>query len=210
MIILALCSALLSLQFVNLWHLTTDSPDHERAVVHRGGGAQRDISRRTNALVPSAQLLSNCQKPNHTGIDWRYYTFLPQHNSKLASRARLLTQDPTHRDDRSNIPHRLVFTHHINLLNCSIWQSENDVSPQWFSLAQNVRSTINLYKGIWDDLEVVFLQDDDCITAIKKVKPELVGWFNILVGQCFYIVTYLSSYNVNLIIWIHTTKCRNV
>lgn len=85
------------------------------------------------------------------------------------------------------------------------------MSPQWFSLAQNVRSTINLYKGVWDDLEVVFLEDNDCISAIQKVKPELVGWFNILVGRCFIIVTYLSSYNANLIIiWIHTIKCRNV
>jgi hypothetical protein len=177
--------------------LTTDSPDsdHEQAAIRWShskisGGTEHDIGRHTSTVISSA-LPSTCPKPSHTGIDWNYYTFLPQHNSELVSRARQLTQDPTHLNDTSNIPHRLVFTHYINLLNCSIWQTDNGASPQWFNLAQNVLSTINLYKSIWDDLEVVFLQDDDCIGAIREVKPDLVGWFNVLDGQYGYIiVTY--------------------
>jgi hypothetical protein len=202
---LSLCVAILSLTFIKLWHLTTDSSDHEQSAIrwshhpfHQShskisGGTEHDIGRRTSTIISSSAQPSSCPKPNHTGIDWNYYTFLPQHNSELASRARQLTRDPTHLNYKSNIPHRLVFTHYINLLNCSIWQTDNGASPQWFNLAQNVLSTINLYKSIWDDLEVVFLQDDDCIGAIREVKPDLVGWFNILDGQYDHIIVTLSS-----------------
>lgn len=127
-------------------------------------------------------------RAKYTGIDWEYYTSLPEHNSRLASRALELTADSTQKEPNNdgNIPHRLIFTHHINLLDCDIWKtaSTKKLSPQMYNLAENVHATISAYKSVWgDDLEVVFLNDDDCISAIKEVESSLVGWFNALEGE---------------------------
>ena len=36
---------------------------------------------------------------------------------------------------------------------------------------------MNTYARIWNDLEYVFLTDDDCIEAIKEVFPALLLFF---------------------------------
>ena len=132
---------------------------------------------------PAATSLPSCPRPMHNNTAWKYYIDLPQANAALASNVRNLTTHPVHRHE-SNIPHRLIFTHYVDLFNCSHWES-NTTSPQLYNLAENARATLNAYKKIWPDLEYKFLMDDDCIKAINETEPGLVGWFNALDGMCF-------------------------
>lgn len=105
--------------------------------------------------------------------DWKYYNYtdLPFENLDTAIRVRDYTSDPIPVKE-GNIPHRLIFTHRKNLFSC-----ENSVaSAQLFNLAENAKATVNAYAKIWNDLEYVFLTDDDCMQTVEEVKPELVKW----------------------------------
>lgn len=143
------------------------------------------------ASQQAATSLPSCPKPMLNNVEWEYYTDLPQENAALASKVRNLTSHPVH-DEESNIPHHLIFTHYIDLFNCSHWGS-NKTSPQLFNLAENARATVNAYKKIWPDLEYKFLMDDDCIQAINETEPGLVGWFNAVDGMYFVLQLYYFS-----------------
>jgi hypothetical protein len=53
-------------------------------------------------------------------------------------------------------------------------------------MAENAKETVNIYSQIWDDLEFVFLTNDDCIHALNQTEPGLIPWFNNanLAGMC--------------------------
>ena len=115
--------------------------------------------------IPNQEMLNGIM------YDWKYYTDLPFENLDTAIRVRDYTSDPAPVEE-GNIPHRLIFTHRKNLFSC-----ENSVaSAQLFNLAENAKATVNAYAKIWNDLEYVFLTDDDCMQTVEEVKPELVKW----------------------------------
>ncbi len=107
-------------------------------------------------------------------INYNFYADLARENSEMAARVCNITQDPnrTEEDGQARIPHRLIFTHQTNLFECS-----NSTSPMLYTLAENAKATVNAYGRIWDDLEYVFLTDEDCVTALEVAEPALVAWF---------------------------------
>jgi hypothetical protein len=187
-ILIALFVIAVSRNFVTLWRLTKyHDEDQEQAFILPHNQHQHEHAASDSpAKRPAAafEVLPNCPEPRRGGVDWKYYTSLPQISSEMASGVRKATADPIYHKDRGHdkIPHRLVFTHYKNLLDCSLWES-NETSPQLYNLAMNVRATLDAYRNIWPDLEYVFLTDDDCINAIEEVEPGLVGWFNALDGM---------------------------
>jgi hypothetical protein len=108
--------------------------------------------------------------------DWNYYTNISRENSLMASRVRNLTSSPV-TEKEGNIPHRLIFTHYTNLLDCDN-SASNTSSPPLYNLAENVKATIKAYQSIWEDLEYVFLTDGECVNVVKEVLPDLAGWLN--------------------------------
>ena len=184
------CSVLASLNFIYLWHLTNND----------GGAAvspprQRLTSNRTDEVLSNSLTLPpRCPAPNFnlTNLqqvlpesvfskllsDWDYYTAISHENDAFASRVRNFTIEPistTHRAD-GLIPHRLIFTHRLDLFDCNNSASESTAAPM-YTLAENAKATVRAYAEIWDDLEYVFLTDVDCVDAVREAMPELVGWF---------------------------------
>ena len=109
--------------------------------------------------------------------DWDYYTNISSENDAFALRVRNYTAEPISNEHRDGtIPHRLIFTHRVDLFDCNNSASERTVSSM-YTLAENAKATVRAYAEIWDDLEYVFLTDVDCVNAIREAMPELVGWF---------------------------------
>ena len=116
-----------------------------------------------------------CPIPEES-IKWRYYDLLRRTNENIAEYARhVKIPGIKHIDDtrtvnlnlESTIPHRLIFTHRDDLLNCTVSSSLTS-DPQLHTLASNARATIAAYSKIWPDLEVMFLTDDDCRKALNS------------------------------------------
>ncbi len=105
---------------------------------------------------------------------YNYYADLAHENSDMAAPVGNITQDLNRKqeDGQARIPYRLVFTHRKNLFECS-----NSTSPMLYTLAENAKATVNAYGRIWDDLEYVFLTDEDCVRALEVAEPALVAWF---------------------------------
>jgi hypothetical protein len=83
----------------------------------------------------------------------------------------------------SSIPHRLIFTHKDNLLDCDVSSSVNS-EPSLHTYAHNVRDTIKSYKEVWgDDMQVTFLTDEDCRRALYDTEPELLAYYDDLAGM---------------------------
>ena len=150
--------------------------------------------------------IPRCHPPNLNTSSWIYYNALVDTNLNTATKALNLTDNPSRtaqqqkqkRNDTSNnnssitaigyskyIPHRLIFTHKQNLFNCSISASSTTSSPHLYTLAENAKATVNAYRKIWSDLEVVFLTDQDCLQALNEVEPDLIPFFHKEVGTCF-------------------------
>lgn len=201
-LLLAICVPFVFLSLLSLYHLANGS-DSEHTInlpfnqPLRGNVPVNIRKPEAKQIGQSARDDSTLYRPdgcpvprNHSGLDWKYYSALPEHNFKLASRALELTDKPIIHEKQGNgngvsIPRRLIFTHYVNLIDCDIWRSANvTLSPQLYNLQQNVHHTINAYKTVWgDDLEVVFLKDNDCVEAIKMIESGLVGWFHALDGK---------------------------
>ena len=116
-------------------------------------------------------------------MKWRYNRALVDINANVAAVARNVTEDPTHRDEGSPfIPHRLVFTHKYNIFDCSI-SSHIMTPPDLYAVAENAKATVNAYRQVWSDLDVVFLTDDDCREAISASEPQLLRYFENLKGM---------------------------
>jgi hypothetical protein len=82
-----------------------------------------------------------------------------------------------------SIPHRLVFTHKDNLLDCDVSSSVNS-EPSLHTFAHNVRDTVKSYKEVWgDDIQVTFLTDEDCRRALYETEPELLTYYDNLAGM---------------------------
>lgn len=148
-------------------------------------------------------MMPRCHPPNQNTSSWIYYKALVDTNLNTAAKAINLTDNPTRptqqqqRNDNSNsnssvtvvgyskyIPHRLIFTHKENLFDCSI-SASSTTSPHLYTLAENAKATVNAYRKIWSDLEVVFLTDQDCLQALNEVEPDLIPFFHKEVGKCF-------------------------
>lgn len=143
-----------------------------------------------NQEVHSA-LLPRCPVPNFDNLtqtipeqsvvdkllsNWDYYSKISYENSDMSLRVRNLTSEAPPITE-SNIPHRLIFTHFANLFDCSRSAAEN-TSPPLYNLAENAKHTVNLYAEIWDDVEYIFLTDDDCGSVVNEAMPGLVRYFN--------------------------------
>jgi len=137
----------------------------------------------TNNNQNNNLLMPRCHPPHHrnTSSAWRYYNTLVDTNLDTVAKATNLTDNPTTTTlagYSKYIPHRLIFTHKENLFNCSISASEDTTSPEIYTLAENAKATVNAYRKIWSDLEVVFLSDQDCVRALNEVEPDLVLFFH--------------------------------
>ncbi|EED86847.1 predicted protein [Thalassiosira pseudonana CCMP1335] len=138
-----------------------------------------DTSMPTEFTVANDESIIGCNTYYNT-TSWRYYNELIVLNANLAASAREATGvDISMSHESSSIPHRLIFTHQYNLLECSI--STRD--PQLNVLAQNAKATIQLYKQVWPDVEVTFLTDEQCIDAIRETHPGLLRWYDLLRGM---------------------------
>lgn len=83
----------------------------------------------------------------------------------------------------TSIPHRLIFTHKDNLLDCDVSSSLNS-EPSLHTLAHNVRDTIKSYKEVWgDDVQLTFLTDEECRRALYETEPELLTYYDDLQGM---------------------------
>lgn len=129
-----------------------------------------------------------CHVPADT-FPWKYYDNLIETNRKTGALARSIKEyvpkrDSTSSEKQSLIPHRLIFTNKINLLDCNL-SSSSTSDPSDHTLAHNVHDTINTYKKEWasEDVEVTFLTDKECIEAISDVEPELLKYYDDLVGM---------------------------
>ena len=159
--------------------------------------------------------IPRCHPPNLNTSSWIYYNALVDTNLNTAAKALNLTDNPSRttlqqqRNDTSNnnssitaiigyskyIPHRLIFTHKENLFNCSISASSSTTSsPHLYTLAENAKATVNAYRKIWSDLEVVFLTDQDCLQALNEVEPDLIPFFHKEVGTCVHLFTRATFY----------------
>jgi len=136
--------------------------------------------------------LRECDIPEDT-VTWKYYDSLIDSNRQTAALASSLEEyvpEPVSsgEEDSSLIPHRLIFTHKLNLLDCDVSSSIN-TDPGYHTLAHNVHDTINAYKKVWaaedddDDIDVTFLTDEDCVEAISEVEPELLKYYDGLEGM---------------------------
>jgi hypothetical protein len=136
-------------------------------------------------------LLPRCPVPNFDSLNqtipeqsvvdkllsnWDYYSKISYESSDMSLRVRNLTSEAPPITE-SNIPHRLIFTHFANLFDCSRSAAEN-TSPPLYNLAENAKHTVNLYAEIWDDVEYIFLTDDDCGSVVNEAMPGLVRYFN--------------------------------
>ncbi|KAL3804882.1 hypothetical protein HJC23_006654 [Cyclotella cryptica] len=135
--------------------------------------------------VSNQQLQTNntiCPLPQNSS-SWFYYRTLVDTNSNLASSARVLQEyAPKNTEllkDSNQIPHRLIFTHKTNLLECTN-SASNSTQPNLYTLAENVKATINAYRTLWADLQVSFLTDDDCIRTLNDTEYgfHLIPWYN--------------------------------
>lgn len=74
-------------------------------------------------------------------------------------------------DGEFTIPQRLIFTYHNNILE----------TKQPASLYENVLNTIGMYSTLWNQsksqVDVMFLDDQDCLDVIYTVNPRLVDPF---------------------------------
>ena len=143
--------------------------------------------------------IKQCAVPNDAPI-WTYYDGLVDKNRNTVALAQSVAEYvPKHGLDdleeegedepspgaskESVVPHRLVFTHQKNLLDCEV-SSSVDSDPSLHTMAHNVRDTINAYKQVWsDDMQVVFLTDVDCRKALYGVEPELLQYYDGLEGM---------------------------
>ena len=121
-----------------------------------------------------------------TSLAWNYYNALVDENSKTAVTARSFFSVPQNKKHdnkmKPRIPHRLIFTHKDNLLDCSN-SASNSTPPQLYNLAENVKATLNAYSQIWPDLQFAFLTNDDCIDSINQTEPGLIPYFDGLKGK---------------------------
>ena len=138
------------------------------------------------------------QRNAASASSWSYYDGLIEKNRNTASLARsvqeytprreldddlALEEDRDEEDDKSFIPHRLVFTHKDNLLDCDV-SSSVESEPSLHTFAHNVRDTIKAYEKVWaDDLQVTFLTDVECRKALYEAKPELLKYYDDLEGM---------------------------
>lgn len=138
-----------------------------------------------------------CAMPKNTA-DWNYYDGLVNKNrhtvkvarsvKKYAPKYELVEDQEEDGDDSidelgvSQIPHRLLFTHKDNLLDCSVSSSE-DSAPSLHTMAENVHDTIKIYQNLWPDVEVAFLTDADCRKTLSVVEPELLKYYDELDGM---------------------------
>lgn len=138
------------------------------------------------------------QRNAASASSWSYYDGLIEKNRNTAFLARsvqeytprreldddlALEEDRDEEDDKSFIPHRLVFTHKDNLLDCDV-SSSVESEPSLHTLAHNVRDTIKAYEKVWaDDLQVTFLTDVECRKALYEAKPELLKYYDDLEGM---------------------------
>ena len=128
--------------------------------------------------------LDRCPLPMNDPT-WNYYNALVDENFHTAYRAKGLTSsiislgsEAERRDEsKARIPHRLIFTHKDNLLDCSKSASAS-TSPDLYNFAENTKATIRAYSKIWPDLEYIFLTDEDCLEALNQTEPFLIPWFN--------------------------------
>ena len=143
-----------------------------------------------------------CPAPETNSTAWKYYKDLVDINSNIAAKAGNVTKfspPPISRAIKGissplgavKIPHRLVFTHKVNISHCSSSASA-DTPPEVNMLAENAKRTVNIYRQIWADLEVVFLDDDDCKKAIEVTEPRLLPYFDRLDGKSHF--TYILGH----------------
>lgn len=111
---------------------------------------------------------------------WLYYDRIDRDNQIIAGYAshaqdppRLADADFENRtvDSKPAIPHRLVFTHRFDLLNCTE-SSSPESDPQLHLLASNVKATVAAYSAIWTDLDVVFLSESLRSFVSHVISPE--------------------------------------
>ena len=131
-----------------------------------------DLSVESSQEGPAREMdvaYSKCPLPLESR-KWLYYDRMARDNRIIADYASH-AQDPQQHadaelenranDSKPTIPHRLVFTHRFDLLNCTV-SSSPESSPQLHLLASNVKATIAGYSKIWPDLDVVFLSESLC------------------------------------------------
>jgi hypothetical protein len=202
-------------------HPQNEAKDTEKVTV------RPPIIRTNNYHNDNLLMMPRCHPPHqYTSSAWRYYNTLVDTNLVTAAKAIKLTDNPTTTQLQQNnnnnnnnnsssttklvgyskyIPHRLIFTHKQNLFNCSIFSASDDTrtSPDLYTLAENAKATVNAYREVWSDLEVVFLTDQDCLQALNEVEPDLIPFFHREVGACtvvflslFFLVLYLFGFVV--------------
>jgi hypothetical protein len=152
-------------------------------------------------------LMPRCHPPHQsTSSAWRYYATLVDTNLDTAAKARYLTDNATTTTVGYSkyIPHRLIFTHKENLFKCSISASNNTISPDLYTLAENAKATVNAYRRIWSDLEVVFLTDQDCVSALNEVEPDLVPFFHKEIGAFLSVSRFVIFFGSVVIAFFHS------
>lgn len=168
----------------NTLPITVKCPTVDAVQIEANQGTNsHDISRPTTEA--DGDRYSLCDVPSNSS-EWRYYRALVDENTKVASLARNSTNKftPNKKNDESSssIPHRLIFTHKYHLFDCSI-SAHIMTPPDLYNLAENGKATVNAYKQIWSDLEVVFLTDEGCRRAINATEPRLLPFFEKLPGM---------------------------
>ncbi|KAL7533359.1 hypothetical protein ACHAWF_004465 [Thalassiosira exigua] len=135
-------------------------------------------------------LVDRCSIPKSKGgrvssLLWRYFDALVDVNLNAAANALRFTsgpeRGPNSAESSSPIPSRIVFTHRHNLFDCSVTAS-TERGPDLLALSENVKATVRAYRKIWPDVDVVFLNDVDCIGVIEQVEPGLIPFFDGLEG----------------------------
>lgn len=135
------------------------------------------------SLQKQQQQYDTCNIPDTKSMSWKYYRALVDINANIATAARNVTEDsPLLGEDTSSIPQRLVFTHKYNIFDCSI-SSHVMTPPDLYTVAENAKATVNAYRKVWPDLEVIFLTDDDCRDAINETEPRLLPYFEKVDGE---------------------------
>jgi hypothetical protein len=179
----------MQLDLASVGHSNSSAATSSAATVQQSKHVNKAAASSDNQQTGSV-LLPRCPVPNFDDLnqtipeqsvidkllsDWDYYSNIYYENSDMSSRVRNFTSDPPPPISESNIPHRLIFTHFANLFDCTR-SAANSTSPPLYNLAENAKHTVNVYAEIWDDVEYVFLTDDDCVTVVNEAMPELVRW----------------------------------
>jgi hypothetical protein len=93
---------------------------------------------------------------------------VPEHTEHIPEKEVVVQHHNTTKnaDTTPKIPHRIIITHKYKTL--------EDIPEPYLS---NVKHTIQQYERLWNEMEVWYLNDDDCQIVIERADIRLLKYF---------------------------------